>query len=90
MKIGDVKKITVTQHHVRRPDFGDACNDAHARALDVFGLGEFGHSEKVDFDRTTDSLVVEFKGYRHTSNMGGQETIFIFEAWIDRYEEDGS
>jgi hypothetical protein len=88
MIVGEVKQVHVTQHNVRRPDFGDACTDAYRRALLEFGINEDGHSEKVDFVRSTDSIVVKFEEFRMSGGMGGQEYTFTFKAAIERCDED--
>lgn len=77
-KINEPVKITVT---LKKPDFDEACAEAYERALMVFGIGEFGHAEKVEgWTRSHCWFEVKFNDYVHTGSTGGQKFIYTFTA----------
>ena len=85
MRIGKVKTVRVTDS---RPDFDRACLEASVLANTVFGITIDGHSDIVDFIRSTDCVCIKFLSYTHTASMVGREHIYKFEAWIERYEDE--
>lgn len=72
-----------------RADFDEACKIANEKTLAAFGIDEFGYStkDKIDFNRSTDSIHVKFSGYVHIATMIGHDYVYGFEAWIEREEE---
>jgi hypothetical protein len=70
-------------------NFDRACDSAYHLALMMFGADEDGHLTNVkDSERSCDTIVVEFIGYRHSGSMAGQSHDYEFVAWVDRYEEE--
>lgn len=70
------------------PGFDRACEQAYRQALDLFGCDEDGHLHYVrDSCRSTDTVVVEFARCRHYGNVGGQECVYEFVAWVERAED---
>ena len=84
MIIGD--KVKVTHVINTRPDFDMACRTAYDLALGKFRISVDGHSDKVDFVRSTDNIHVKFLSYEHIGFIGGHEHLYKFEAWIEREE----
>lgn len=71
-----------------RADFDKACKDAYGFALAVFKIDEYGHSDSIDFNRSTDSIHVKFLSYKCIGSIVGHEHLYEFEAWIEREEEE--
>lgn len=69
-----------------RADFDKACRDAYDFVLALFKIDEYGHSDSIDFDRSTDSVHVKFLSYEHIGHLQGHEHLYKFEAWIEREE----
>ena len=85
---GEKVEITVTRSG--EPNFDRACEQAYHQTLMRFGCDDCGHLNNVlDSERSTDAVVVEFKGYRHSGGMGGQTCTYTFEAWVERYDDEG-
>jgi len=85
-KIGERISIIVPRPE---PNFDRACDVAYRMALMRFGGDDCGHLNNVeDSERSTDSVEVEFKSYRHSGGMGGQAMVYTFEAWVERYEDE--
>lgn len=68
--------------------FDRACDWAYRSAISRFGIDEAGHARDANFPRHNSELKVKFKSYTHSGSMGGQEHLYIFEAWMERYDED--
>ncbi len=68
--------------------FDRACDAAYKTALYRFGIDEAGHARDADFPRHCSDLKVAFKTYVHSGGMGGQEHLYIFEAWMERYDDE--
>ena len=71
-----------------RADFDKAYRDAYDFALAIFKIDEYGHSNSIDFDRSTDSVHIKFLSYEHTGHLQGHEHLYRFEAWIEREGEE--
>lgn len=85
IKIGQKIPITITR---RESNFDRACDEAYKHALIKFGIDEDGHSKIADFERSSDSIVVEFIRYQLSGGMGGLQHLYAFKAWIDRYSDE--
>jgi hypothetical protein len=85
-EINEKVEIVITRNE---SNFDRACESAWRRAIDTFGIDEFGHSIKVKgFQRSTDYIVTEFKTYKHTASMCGHTYDYIFEAYVASNRED--
>jgi uncharacterized protein (DUF1330 family) len=68
--------------------FDRAADEAYNTACQMFGVDDDGYCKYVeDWNRSTDMIIIEFKSYRHTGSMVGQDHIYTFVAWIERNEE---
>lgn len=85
MIVGKKKSIAVLR---KESNFDKACEEAYRYAVMHFDIDECGHSRKFDFERSTDSINIKFKGFEHSGGMGGDQLIYRFDAWIDRNTED--
>ena len=82
-KVGEKISIQVSRTEA---NFDRACDMAYRMALVRFDCDDCGHLNNVeDSQRSTDSVEVEFKSYRHSGGMGGQNITYIFEAWVERF-----
>jgi len=72
--------------HDSRPDFDRACERAFEQASTSFGIDDNGHSMKneIKFDRSKDSISIEFLEYAASFGWGEREVIYKFAAWIER------
>ena len=87
-KIGEKIDIPVSRTN-GEPNFDKACEQAYHMAIMRFGCDDCGHLNNVEgSERSCDSVVVEFKRYRHYGGMGGQTCEYVFEAWVERNEDD--
>lgn len=65
----------------RESHFDRACDEAYRIALRQFGCDDDGYLMNVqEFDRTTDAVAIEFKGYLRCGN----EHVYQFQSWIER------
>lgn len=77
--------------HVERQEahFDRACDAAYRMAMMRFDCDDCGHLNNVqDSCRSTDTVIVEFKSYRHTGSMAGQSHHYHFVAWVQRHEDE--
>ncbi len=81
----DIEQIRVRR---REPNFDRACDEAYRWAVSLFGIDEAGHAKDKRFDRSSSCLKVQFKTYTHTGSMGGQEYLYEFEAWMEKFEDE--
>jgi len=89
MKI--LSKIPVVVVWRENPNFDRACEQALRMAVSAFGIDEAGHARQVPgHDRSRDSIRIEFKRYRQSDGMHGQEYQYTFEARMVRDEEADS
>ncbi len=64
--------------------FDKACDAARKLALVLFGIDEDGHSDRIEFIRTTDCVRVDF----HNLEMYGANLfVYTFEALVVRNVE---
>jgi len=61
---------------------------ARQTALALFRIDEYGHSDTVDFVRSTDSIVVTVEFERMHGGMGGWSYHYKCSTWIERCEEE--
>ena len=77
--------------HISRQEsnFDRACEEANKSACLNYGLDENSHSKKIDFDRSTDTIVVKFIEYRcYMGYAGSPNYLYTFESWITRNTEE--
>lgn len=87
-KIGEKIDITISRAG-GEPNFDRACEQAYKQALMRFDCDDCGHLNNVkDSQRSMDTVVVEFKGYKHYGGMGGQSCCYTFQAWVTRNEDE--
>jgi len=86
MRITDVEKFTVSRSE---SNFDRACESAYGIAIATFEINEAGYSDRadLDFQRTTDELVVRFTGYTYTGSMAGKHHKYEFFTWIERHDD---
>lgn len=66
--------------------FDRACEMAYHLAIAKFGVDDCGHFDRVDgADRSSCSIVVEFKGYEQHGGMCGQSFYYTFEARVEQH-----
>lgn len=83
-EVGEKIDIYVSR---QEPNFDRACDMAYKMALMRFDCDDCGHLNNVkDSDRSSDSVIVEFKSYRHSGSMVGQSVDYCFVAWVERHE----
>ena len=70
-------------------NFDRASDTAYQYALSLFGCNDDGYLTNVrDSVRSTDSIVVAFVSYQRSGGMTGQEHLYCFSIWVERYNED--
>lgn len=87
-----MKSRTVTPHvtiiSVRKyPHFDNACAEAYREALIFFGIDEDGYSNKIKYERSTDSVHVKFISVEISAGYAHYECVYNFETWIERVVE---
>lgn len=65
------------------PNFDRACSAAFKYAVSHYDIDDCDRSTSVDFDRSTDTVMVKFKEYRSSGN----EHVYKFECYIERAKE---
>lgn len=88
MKISPIEKILVQR---QESHFDRACDAARGLACAAFHVDDAGYVDYpgVDWNRSTDSIILTFVGYRVDMGMMGGDHTYEFSAYIDRYEEQG-
>ena len=84
MKIINRIKFSVNR---KEEHFDKACVEAYSSAIGRFGINDSGNSDKIDFIRSTDSVVVKFDTLLISGNVGGMNHEYKFEAYIERFED---
>jgi len=83
--INKKRPITVRQNSC---GFDRACDEAHKRALEVFGIDDYANSDVVDWVRSTDSVKISFLNYECSATMVGSEYKYQFDIWTERCVEE--
>ena len=85
-----MKKKTIGQNvsiQINRIEgnFDRAMEEAYQQALYIFGCDSNGHLNNIkDSNRSTDSLIVEFKSYKKEGSMSGQNHTYEFISRVER------
>lgn len=73
----------------READLDRAMDDARARAVGLCQIDDDGHSGIAGWDRSSCSIVVEFRGVQHRIGMvGHDEVVYKFYAWVEKADDD--
>lgn len=79
--VGQREQILVSRTEA---NFDRACDEACRGALSRFRFDGDGYALNVKgYDRSRHGLVVEFRSFRKHAGMGGQECVYVFEAWVE-------
>ena len=66
-------------------NFDKACDSAYAKACIHFGTDEDGYCKFVDdWNRSTDSIMVEFESYNRYTSVVNTEHCYKFTIWASR------
>ena len=85
-KINEIVEIPIDRDEA---NFDRACDSAYRVACATFGLDDDGYCKHVKYSkRSTDSIIVEFKTYKHDASLTGHNHIYIFNIWVERCKND--
>lgn len=81
-RAGQIVEIVI---HREKPNFDRACEQAYIQACIMFGVDDDGHINNVEnSERSTDSVVIDFKHFRYSGSMTGREGHYVFDTWVHR------
>ncbi len=88
VKVIAQEEIHVDLHGSHRP-LERGLEQAHERAIMLFGIDDCGHSDRVsEWERSCCSIHIEFVRLILSGGMDGWNTTMIFKAWCERVYDD--
>lgn len=85
-RLTEFKAIYVSR---QESNFDRACDSAYQQALVFFEIDKDGHCGKVEnYERSNSSVHIRFKSYETSGGMSGIAHNYVFEAWVQQYDDE--